>query len=960
MSKAVGRVLGILKEHGLDSYLVRKKMKAADAVIKARDAGEKEDTGWRTTETGKHYHIGENGEVDKGPAAMVGSNVNKPSTWNKSGGGWGTNNPKGFMAKRSASTQSKVSPDNPFKRDIEEAIPKSSTEELRKQLRMANDPSAGKLEDIYGEQHAKEFKKALREEIKRREQEEKNTGNAPKKVPSLEDVEEADIGAVVTFNDGSSWYNGGWHVGKYYNPENDKEMTPKQIHKKMAEEGKSFDEPNSSGPSGDRQDLTGSSSEKAVEILTKAPDGTKVYTDNGAWKIEAVKKNGEWQVEAWDGRYDKKFTTVEHSKIDNDEWFDYIDESVAFEMEKPTENAEAEKSGEKKKAEAMARTPSQAAEAWNGNGGGPTVNPNLADYALKDFEEAPVGSKLVYKGDPNGRWGDYIYEKQADGSWKCNDDGSPDKDSEGVLNFYFSNAAINRDWGELLKPGEKSSGRIGVSNDLDDLNNAPVGSTLEPIYNPEAGKNEIWKKVDENMWESNIPDKDGNTRVPSTAFPDMFDFDNEVRIYAPKENASVKAGTGSLYDETDRMKGTTPSEVAKEWNGNGKGPQVDPKKVEYVDKDFEDAPTGSKLQYENGWSMTKQADGTWAFDDPAMEGEENVPSYAMCSTAYLSNAAINGEYGKLVKPTGTSGKSYSAREVDRMDATARKEWLKNAPVGTKITVEAKGIGGMVEKVTLVKGEPNYQGREWSVEGDKGFRGEFYFDERYPKDSDIAFSGVKIKDIKTPDGKEGNQNTPSIENAISSIPLNNDPASATSVQLGSTSETNSISTENKKKIDKAFFGRPGFDDRASDMKALQESCQSAWEENESVIKEIEQELEKRVDDPELEKEYDEAIRDKRKMERAYSEVFGTDPYNYQSKRISEQMKEYESSAKKDDTPVSFTKNGKEDREAIATIGWYYGMSPNEVKAHNWTVSDIEKAKQYAKLKKVDVNREYDWY
>ena len=83
------RVLAFLKEHDMDSYLVRKRLK------EARDAdGEKEDTGWRTTENGKHYHINSEGEVDKGPKAMVGGNVNKPETWS-------SNNPKGFMANRS-------------------------------------------------------------------------------------------------------------------------------------------------------------------------------------------------------------------------------------------------------------------------------------------------------------------------------------------------------------------------------------------------------------------------------------------------------------------------------------------------------------------------------------------------------------------------------------------------------------------------------------------------------------------------------------------------------------------------------------------------------------------------------------------------------------------------------------------------------------------------------------------
>lgn len=42
---------------------------------------DKEDTGWRTTENGKHYHIDPEGNVDKGPKAMVGSNVNEPDTW---------------------------------------------------------------------------------------------------------------------------------------------------------------------------------------------------------------------------------------------------------------------------------------------------------------------------------------------------------------------------------------------------------------------------------------------------------------------------------------------------------------------------------------------------------------------------------------------------------------------------------------------------------------------------------------------------------------------------------------------------------------------------------------------------------------------------------------------------------------------------------------------------------------
>ena len=38
-----------------------------------------EDTGWRTTENGKHYHINEKGDIDKGPSALVGKNVHEAS-----------------------------------------------------------------------------------------------------------------------------------------------------------------------------------------------------------------------------------------------------------------------------------------------------------------------------------------------------------------------------------------------------------------------------------------------------------------------------------------------------------------------------------------------------------------------------------------------------------------------------------------------------------------------------------------------------------------------------------------------------------------------------------------------------------------------------------------------------------------------------------------------------------------
>lgn len=55
--------------------------KALDVVVRLLENDADKDTGWKTAENGKHYHITKGGYVDKGPNVMKGGNVGKPSTW---------------------------------------------------------------------------------------------------------------------------------------------------------------------------------------------------------------------------------------------------------------------------------------------------------------------------------------------------------------------------------------------------------------------------------------------------------------------------------------------------------------------------------------------------------------------------------------------------------------------------------------------------------------------------------------------------------------------------------------------------------------------------------------------------------------------------------------------------------------------------------------------------------------
>lgn len=102
MRKSLKNAMVLLAKHDVLTPEVAEKMIRLNA---------NDDEGiWRTTETGKHYHINGAGEVDKGPKAMVGGNVNNPSTWEKvpsAGGGKGKSEWATFTSNKGKQTSRK-------------------------------------------------------------------------------------------------------------------------------------------------------------------------------------------------------------------------------------------------------------------------------------------------------------------------------------------------------------------------------------------------------------------------------------------------------------------------------------------------------------------------------------------------------------------------------------------------------------------------------------------------------------------------------------------------------------------------------------------------------------------------------------------------------------------------------------------------------------------------------------
>lgn len=90
--------------------------------------------------------------------------------------------------------------------------------------------------------------------------------------------------------------------------------------------------------------------------------------------------------------------------------------------------------------------------------------------------------------------------------------------------------------------------------------------------------------------------------------------------------------------------------------------------------------------------------------------------------------------------------SVTAKLLDGLSPKERVNYLNDAPIGTKITVESKVINGGKSTNTLIKTKPNYQGYDWKVVS--GPKSEIaHFDQTFNPAKYVAYGGTKIIDFK---------------------------------------------------------------------------------------------------------------------------------------------------------------------------------------------------------------------